>query len=421
MHAQDAAAEPVDESAAQTSPTTTTSPPPSYDPLSAKDRAKFAEAAAAYEAAKDEPAKGPVRPKPDVIALQEIEDPPAPPPDVHVGAAVALPSARPTFAASPELVSPQPRFRGRGETSSGIEAVAAAVAQPLQAAPADEPVGGVPLPEPIAAVAAAVALKLKPGEKSTPPSTMDPVTAGDAWYPATVAAEADQRIAEKWRTAPVRGPPPTVATALGNSSTNTVTQIAVVRTPFGSEVALATQVQHSDVTNVGVATAEANGAGSAMATGNTADTSVTQVSVIVHRGGTGTASIEQHADVDNIGVASATTGAGNATAVGNDSSTNVTQVAVVYIEGSGDAQVTQSTGVANVGVASADAAGGSATAIGNQSTTDVTQVSVVHLGSEDRTVDQTTSTSNIGVAHASGGTASGNTATNSTVQVAKVP
>jgi hypothetical protein len=257
--------------------------------------------------------------------------------------------------------------------------------------------------------------------KATPPTSVDAVTAGDAWYPAWVAETTDQRLAEKWRNAPVRGPPPSTATALGNSSTNTVTQVAVVRGQFGTEVAVATQLQRSDVTNVGTATADAAGGGDASATGDTANTSVIQVSVIVQRG-TGSATIEQKADVDNIGVASATTnGAGSATAVGNDSSTSVTQVAVVYVEGSGDAHVTQSADVDNVGIASASGTDKAAVAIGNQSRTDVTQVSVVHVRNEDVSVNQSSTNLNIGVATADGGTASGNTATNVTTQVGHVP
>jgi hypothetical protein len=386
--------------------------------LSDEERARLEEAARALEESKDRPADGPVRPKPPkVLAFEEI-------PDATTSAPVDK-NTVPTISAVAETLTTSATgavsfpHREPARPSSLPEELPPV--EPTAAPVEDAPKNSAPATSPVQNAVVTKAIETTP--KATPPTGLDPVTAGDEWYPAWAADLADQRIAEKWRNAPVRGPPPSSATALGNSSTNTVTQVAVVRGQFGTEVVVATQTQRSDIDNVGVASADAHGiGGSATATGNTAHTTVLQVSVIVDRGGSGTATVEQSADVDNVGVASAsTTGAAQATAVGNDSTTNVTQVAVVYIEGSGDAHVTQTTDVDNVGIASATATDRNATAVGNQSTTDVTQVSVVHVGDDDVNVGQRSTTSNIGVAAANGGTASGNTATNTTTQVAVVP
>jgi hypothetical protein len=405
---------------ATTTTTATTAPPeePSQpeqpDIISEEQRAQLAEAQAAADSAPV--GEGPVRSRPSMIAkplpadIPQLPESPAPPPEIT--------DASPAPVLIHELVAPV-RAKYRVLATNWPEGgPAEPQPTPLEAAPADDASGKQPAPSP--AQANNATLTTTPATpKATPPPAVEPATSTDAWYPAWVAAETDQRIAEKWRTAPVRGPPPSTATALGNDSRNTTTQVVVVRDQFGHN-SVAVSSQTATVHNVGTATADAHGGGDATATGNTSDTTILQVTVINVRG-TGSATVEQSASVDNLGTASATTaGAADATAVGNNSSTSVTQIAVVYVEGAGDAHVTQSTDVDNVGVATAEATDRDATAVGNTSDTDVTQIAVVHVGDDDVNVNQTQNTSNIGVATATGGTASGNTATNTTTQVAKV-
>jgi hypothetical protein len=398
LSSQQAGAEPVEEDAP--------------DPVEQAARAQIREVGAAVAASKSAPTgDGPVRPEVKVLSLEAIET---------VAPAVVSEVVAPMRSVIRDvLVAPTAPRQFIPATRTGTVAPQLPpIPVPLTAAPVDDPVGQTPAPAPIPP--SAVTISPAPTVPATPPGAVAPVTAGDAWYPHEVAEMADQRIAERMRSSPVRGPPPTTATALGNDARNTTTQVAVVRGPSGTSVAISSQSQTATVHNVGVATADGPGGGSATATGNTADTSITQVSVVVQRG-SGSATVEQEAKVDNVGVASAASnGAGNATAVGNDSATNVTQIAVVYIEGSGDAHVSQTTDVANVGVASATATGRDATAVGNTSTTDVTQIAVVHVGDEDVTVGQTSTTHNIGVGVAIGGTATGNTAVNTDTQVVKV-
>lgn len=395
--------------------TTTEPPPPPPDYVGAERRARI-DAATSAEAN---------IPTGDVPVHAHAKTPTAPG-DPPVPAAVDLPritDSAPPAPLSPELVSLRAHIRAWAETSSAVGAVGsateAAAPQPLSAAPVDGPAGKAPAPGSSSTNATVTTTPVAP--KATPPASVDPAGfSNDGWVPAALSDEIDQRIAEKWRTAPVRGPPPTTATALGNDARNTTTQVAVVRDQFG-HTSVAVSSQTATVHNVGVAEAEGHGAGgAATATGNTSDTSILQVTVIQLRG-TGSATVEQSASVDNVGTASATTnGAATATAVGNDSATSVTQIAVVYVEGAGDAHVTQSTAVDNEGVATAEATDRDTTAFGNQSSTDVTQITVVHSGDEDVNVSQTSATSNIGTATATGGTASGNTATNVTTQVAAV-
>ncbi|MEY2467857.1 MAG: hypothetical protein QOF21_555, partial [Actinomycetota bacterium] len=239
--------------------------------------------------------------------------------------------------------------------------------------------------------------------------------ASQAWWPAGTETTVDQRIAEAWRGTPVRGPPPGVASALGNDGRTTIYQVSVVDGPDGFDVSISTQ-QVAAVNNRGFAAADAHGAGSATSTGDLARTSIHQVSVVVLRG-TGTASVVQNASVDNLGVGvAASAGPANATSVGNASSTTVNQTAVVLILGSGDATLTQSTGVTNAGVATAMALDRPAAATGSTATTDVTQLAVLVVHDDDVTAQQSSTTVNLGVANAGGGTAVGNNSTNTVTQ-----
>jgi hypothetical protein len=404
-----AGAEPVDNAAAEPSSTTTTP-----DRVSQAAHDEISRVGDAIAASPNPPeGDGPVHPTVKPLALTEIVESALPPVDVNADVAIA-----PVRGAVAKVIAALPtpnRIVPAPITPRRVPAVTVPIPAAPPPAPAGAPAGKTPSPGPTPSATATIVNA--PTPPATPPTSVAPVAAGDQWYPTEVADLADQRIAQRMRSSPVRGPPPTTASALGNDSRNTTTQVAVVWGPSGCSVAISSQSQDATVHNVGIATADAHDGGSATATGNTADTAVTQVSVVVQRG-TGTATVEQDAHVDNVGVASATSaGAANATAVGNDSSTNVTQIAVVFIEGSGDAHVTQSTDVDNVGVASAAATDMNASATGNTSTTDVTQIAVVHVHDDDVNVGQSSSTSNIGVASATGGTALGNTATNTTTQV----
>ena len=238
----------------------------------------------------------------------------------------------------------------------------------------------------------------------------------DAWWPSWTEDLVDQKIAAAWRETPVRGPPPGMATALGNDGQTTITQVAIVDGPEGTEVTI-TFSQTANVNNGGLAQADAVGPGNADAVGNKATTRIYQTSVVVVKG-TGTATVEQDANVDNLGTATAASAGADAGAVGNESDTTIHQTAVVMILGSGDGTISQSAHVRNIGGATAVATEKPATAVGNRSTTDVNQVAVVVVHDEDTTLTQTSTTDNIGVATAVGATAAGNVATNSVEQVA---
>jgi hypothetical protein len=393
-------------------PTTTTSTPePEHQPDVISDQQRAQLEKAQHAAATTPAGDGPVHTKPALVPAAE----PAPEPPSPVAESFEVTDVRRPAAVIRELASPRRRVRGQAETSS-VGEMPEPVAEPLTAAPVDDPAGKSSPTAPAQSNNATVTTTPVAPKATPPPSLETPTPTGD-WVPAAVNTEIDQRIAERWRTSPVRGPPPSSATALGNDSRNTTTQVVVVRDQFGhSSVAVSSQT--ATVHNVGVATAEGYGGGDATATGNTSDTSILQVAVIQQRG-TGSATVEQSASVDNYGTASATTaGAANAVAVGNDSSTSVTQIAVVYVEGAGNGHVSQSTAVDNEGLATAEATDRDATAVGNTSDTEITQIAVVHVGNDDTNVSQTQTTENIGVATATGGTASGNTATNTSVQVA---
>lgn len=372
---------------------------------------RFAEVEAAQHFAATQPeGTRPVRPEVNAIAL--IEQPVA-----TVGSGSLEPDATPDRAVAEVVTRPVKQV---AETIGiAVSRALAAPQRPAAPAPPPAPVANPvdqtdPATTPVAPETAAVSVT-KPTYDSTaaPTTAVAPATRADGWVPAEIAHEADRRISERYAGTPVRGPPPSTASALGNDGRTTIYQVAVVKGPDGFAVSIA--AQDVEVNNLGVAVANASGGGSATATGDKADTSVTQVSLVVQRG-TGTATVKQNAKVDNIGIASATSaGAANSTAVGNASSTSVNQVAVVIVEGSGSAHVSQTATVGNVGVASAT--GGTAT--GNASSTDVTQVAVVHVGDQDVALNQTSTTTNLGVATATGGTATGNAATTSVVQMTK--
>ena len=115
------------------------------------------------------------------------------------------------------------------------------------------------------------------------PPSIDGAAAPQASWPASAEAAANQRIAEAWRGTPVRGPPPGVASALGNDGRTTIYQVSVVDGQDGFEVSISTQ-QMAAVTNAGVRGAGATAQGSATSTGDLARTSIYQVSVVVASG-----------------------------------------------------------------------------------------------------------------------------------------
>jgi hypothetical protein len=95
----------------------------------------------------------------------------------------------------------------------------------------------------------------------------------------------------------------------------------------------------------------------------------------------------------------------------------VNQTAVVLLLGSGDAQVSQSADVTNAGGATAVATDTDSSAVGSNATTDVSQTAVLVVHDDDVTVAQHSSTTNTGGAISTGGTATGDSATNRVSQV----
>jgi len=228
-----------------------------------------------------------------------------------------------------------------------------------------------------------------------------------AWSAAAVGPGVDERLAERWRTSPVRGPP-TVADALGNDGRTTIWQVAVVVGEEGPQVVITSQ--RIAVSNAGSAVAVATGQGSAQATGDLARTSVTQVSVVVLRG-PGSATVHQSVGVANRGLGvAASTGDGSASAVGNASVTAVDQTVVVIVLGSGHGTVGQSAEVDNAGAAYALATDKDSSAVGTNSTTQIRQTAVVMVHDDDVTVNQNAAVVNHGVGAATGATSTGNEA-----------
>lgn len=420
-----AGADTVDEPAetAPAGPTTTVAP----EPTGREDDLDRAAQAATLMAAIPE-SKKPSNPEPEP-APDPSDEPSAPPPTTPTPS----PSAgQPVTEVAADL-SPDRRSTQSGPTGIPDEAKVAAGRRrsaPPEAAthtgpgsaaspvPTEKPAPVAPAPAgPPTAATSTSTVTAKSSDAAPAPSaaTLQPE---DVWWPAWTEELVDQRIAAAWRETPVRGPPPGMASALGNDGRTTIYQVAIVDGPDGFEVSISFE-QTATVNNVGVAQADAAGPGDATAVGNSATTTIYQTSVVVQKG-SGTATVAQDAKVDNLGMGTAVTADADAAAVGNESSTTIHQTAVVVILGSGDGTVSQQADVHNVGAATAVATDKPATAAGNRSTTDVNQVAVVVVHEEDATITQTSTTDNIGVATAIGGTATGNVATNSVEQVAAV-
>jgi hypothetical protein len=180
------------------------------------------------------------------------------------------------------------------------------------------------------------------------------------------------------------------ALATGNSSTTTINQeTTVVVTADNANVVVN---QPAGVANVGSANAGTGSniaiggsgsgtgsasiaTGSAYAVGNQSTTTINQTATVVVTGSSSNVSIDQTADVDNIGTATASTG--NNSALGGSGG------------GSGDATITT----------------GDATAIGNASTTTITQTftSVVTADHSNVSIDQHADVTNVGTATATTG------------------
>lgn len=262
-------------------------------------------------------------------------------------------------------------------------------------------------PAPAGAVTATKPTKLDDTNATTPSSPSLTHTAAP-WSVSSVEPTVDQRLAERWRNSPVRGPP-TLADALGNDGRTTIWQVAVVVGEEGPQVVITSQ--RIAVTNAGSAVAVATGQGSAQATGDLARTSVTQVSVVVLRG-SGNATVHQSVGVANRGLGvAASAGDGSASAVGNASTTAVDQTVVVIVLGSGNGTVDQSAEVDNAGAAYALATDKDSTAVGTTSTTQIRQTAVVMVHDEDVTVSQNAAVENHGVGAATGATSTGNNST----------
>jgi hypothetical protein len=175
------------------------------------------------------------------------------------------------------------------------------------------------------------------------------------------------------------------AFAYGNRSTTVINQATtVVVTGANSHVRIA---QSADVDNIGTATAGtgdniATGTtgsgdgttvlrtGDAVAVGNQSQTTITQTGTAVVTGGRSTVNIDQHAGVNNVGTATASTGGnaavatsggangsvlittGNASATGNQAGTTITQRGINITTGKfAGISITQDAGVVNRGTA----------------------------------------------------------------------
>ena len=406
--ASDAPADPSTP-AAQPGPTTTTTLPK----LSPEDQAKldrahqlnaFAQTMPTYTAPKKQPVADDT-PAANRLAFVSTLDGAAPPSSSKVAQRFGE-ASRLSRAVSAHNPSSKPVVESAAQTP--------AAAAP-SASPADDP---SPQKHTSSGPVQATTATTSTTSTATPtlPSSVDGATASQAWWPTWAADLVDQRIDEAWRETPVRGPPPGVASALGNDGRTTIYQVSIVTGKDGTDVSI-TAHQGAAVLNAGVAQADAVGSGSATSTGDVARTSITQVSVVVQRG-TGTANVAQDASVVNAGMGvAASAGPANAKAIGNASSTTVNQTAVVLILGSGDATLSQRTDVLNAGDATAVATDRQATATGSTATTDVNQTAVLVVHDDDVNVSQSTTTVNVGIANAGGGTAVGNNSSNTTTQI----
>lgn len=188
------------------------------------------------------------------------------------------------------------------------------------------------------------------------------------------------------------------AFAYGNRSTTVISQdTTVVVTGSNSSVRVG---QSAGVDNIGTATAitgdnTATGTtgtgtggavirtGSATAVGNQSSTTITQNSVAVVTGGRSSVTIDQQADVKNIGTATASTGGnaavatsggangsvlittGAADATGNVAGTTITQTGISITTGRfAGISITQGAGVQNAGTAVATTGGNTAVGVG---------------------------------------------------------
>jgi hypothetical protein len=175
------------------------------------------------------------------------------------------------------------------------------------------------------------------------------------------------------------------ATAYGNRSVSVINQSSTIAvTGSNSHV---TVVQTATVDNIGTAvattgdntaigtTGEGDGSavirtGDAIAVGNESTTTINQVGIAVATGKGSTADIDQQADVNNIGTATASTGGntavatsggstgsvlittGNADATGNRAQTTITQTGISIATGRfAGTSITQGAGVINAGTA----------------------------------------------------------------------
>ena len=404
-----AADAPADPGAAQ--PTTTTTMPK----LSAEDQARLDQANKLDAFAQQLPKQPPPKPKPaatdasaaNPLAVVSTLDGAAPPLPPKVTQRLA--DAARVAKSLPSTTAPT--------SSKAVDE--SAVQTPTNPAPSPSPADD-PSPDKHTSTGPVQATTATTSTTSTATPTLPPsvegATAAQQWWPTWAGDMADQRIAEAWRETPVRGPPPGVASALGNDGRTTIYQVSIVDGRDGFDVSI-TAHQGAAVLNAGVAQADAVGSGSATSTGDLARTSIYQVSVVVQRG-TGTAHVAQDASVVNAGMGvAASAGPANAKAIGNASTTNVNQTAVVLILGSGDATLNQRTDVLNAGDATAVATDRQATATGSTATTNVSQTAVLVVHNDDVNVNQSTTTVNVGIANAGGGTAVGNNSSNTTNQI----
>lgn len=397
--------------AADDAPESTTSTTVAPEPTG-----REAELAEAGELSKLMGAIPPPKPKPAPVPTTTT---PAPVPEE------TLPPEARGLAPAPKLFSdPSPREGKESEKSSANRvtpgtvtaqpaAAEEAAAQPSAPEPAKSPAAPA---QPATAASAAVTTASQKSTDAAVSPTANVLQPEDVWWPGWTEDLVDQKIAAAWRLTPVRGPPPGTASALGNDGQTSITQVAIVDGPDGVEVDIS-YAQTAKVNNLGYAQADASGPGDARAVGDKASTAIYQTSVVVQKG-TGTATVAQDANVDNVGYAIAATAGADADAVGNESATTIHQTAVVVILGSGDGTVVQGANVRNIGGATAVATEKPASAAGNRSTTHVNQVGLVVVHDEDRTLTQTSNTDNIGLAAAIGATSTGNVATNSVEQVA---
>jgi hypothetical protein len=247
------------------------------------------------------------------------------------------------------------------------------------------------------------------------------------------------------------------ANATGNDSETTINQTNLVvvltdnthldmdQTSNVDNLGSANAATGSNTATGGSGTGDGSAAittGDANATGNHSTTTINQTNVVVITGSDSSVNVDQSADVDNIGVANATTGdnaalgggtgssgtavvtTGDATATGNASTTTITQKNTAVVTGDrSSVTASQQADVTNMGTATArtgsnTATGGTgegegsaivdtgnATATGNLSTTTVVQSGAAVTLGQDSWADlsQSTHVDNVGSATADSG------------------